>query len=248
MLENVCFSERVSRFSAQQIIEILKEHEAGLWTAEVCRRHGISGVRHLVHLLLTLPRRIYRWPIHSLRRAMDTREVPDLMTVKEVCGLHAGAGAHGVRARAHATHPELQALRQASLPKRLIELWVAQSRDYPHAATHLAAPPPVIAGSHDPCSNGAHENRNATSPSWWMAVRQACIAFCRDRPSPAVDPATGEYDATVLAKSLPGFDFVVIEWARRQQGLIVAPGNPAKISSIADRRPAQARRSYCHSA
>src|SRR5262249_31996786 len=35
-------------------------------------------------------------------------------------------------------------------PKRLIELWVAQSADYPHAATHLARPPQVIAGSHDP--------------------------------------------------------------------------------------------------
>ena len=33
---------RKSRFSDQQIIAILKEHEAGLSTAEVCRRHGIS--------------------------------------------------------------------------------------------------------------------------------------------------------------------------------------------------------------
>jgi len=33
---------RKSRFSEQQIIAILKEHEAGLSTAEVCRRHGIS--------------------------------------------------------------------------------------------------------------------------------------------------------------------------------------------------------------
>lgn len=33
---------RKSRFNEQQIIAILKEHEAGLSTAEVCRRHGIS--------------------------------------------------------------------------------------------------------------------------------------------------------------------------------------------------------------
>lgn len=49
-----------------------------------------------------------------------------------------------------------------------------------------------------------------------------------------IDPQTGQYDASSLAKSLPGLDFVVLEWAKRRQGLIVAPGNPAKIESIAD--------------
>ena len=32
-----------SRFSDEQIISIVKEQEAGMATAEVCRRHGISG-------------------------------------------------------------------------------------------------------------------------------------------------------------------------------------------------------------
>lgn len=32
-----------SRFSDEQIIAIVKEQEAGMTTAEVCRRHGISS-------------------------------------------------------------------------------------------------------------------------------------------------------------------------------------------------------------
>src|SRR5918993_655066 len=31
-----------SRFSEDQIIGMLKEHEAGMKTAEICRKHGIS--------------------------------------------------------------------------------------------------------------------------------------------------------------------------------------------------------------
>ena len=33
---------RRSRFTEEQIVGILKEQEAGVSTAEVCRRHGIS--------------------------------------------------------------------------------------------------------------------------------------------------------------------------------------------------------------
>lgn len=32
-----------SRFSEDQIIGILREHEAGVKTADVCRKHGISS-------------------------------------------------------------------------------------------------------------------------------------------------------------------------------------------------------------
>lgn len=34
-----------SRFSDEQIIGVLKEHQAGLSAAELCRKHGISDAR-----------------------------------------------------------------------------------------------------------------------------------------------------------------------------------------------------------
>jgi putative transposase len=40
---------RTSRFSAEQVVGILTEHDAGAGTGELCRRHGIS------------PQTLYRW-------------------------------------------------------------------------------------------------------------------------------------------------------------------------------------------
>jgi putative transposase len=34
---------RRSKYSEEQIIGILKEHDAGLSTAEICRKYGVSG-------------------------------------------------------------------------------------------------------------------------------------------------------------------------------------------------------------
>ena len=169
---------------------------------------------------------------------MDTHNIPELMTVREV--------ADYLRVRERTVYELVRTQRIPScklsgkllFPRRLIDLWVAQSADYPHAATHLAAPPPVIAGSHDPLLDWSVRESNcelallvggSTDGMQRLLAGQAVACGLH-----LVDPATGQYDAAMLSKSLPGIDFVVIEWARRRQGLIVAHGNPAKIKSVGD--------------
>jgi excisionase family DNA binding protein len=171
---------------------------------------------------------------------MNTREAPDLMTVTEV--------AEYLRVRERTVYELVRTRRIPScklsgkllFPKRLIELWVAQSADYPQAVTHLASPPAVIAGSHDPLLEWAvRESRcglailvdGSTGGLDRLLAGQAVACSVH-----LIDPVTGQYDASQLTRSLPGVDFVVIEWARRQQGLIVAPGNPARIKAIGDLR------------
>jgi putative transposase len=38
-----------SRFNEEQIIGVLREHEAGAKTEEVCRRHGISSATFYIY-------------------------------------------------------------------------------------------------------------------------------------------------------------------------------------------------------
>jgi putative transposase len=40
-------SMKRSRFSEEQIIGILKEHEAGVSVADLCRKHGVSDAERL---------------------------------------------------------------------------------------------------------------------------------------------------------------------------------------------------------
>lgn len=54
-----------SRFSEEQIIRILKEHQAGLGVKELCRQHGISDAT------------FYKW-----RSKYGGMEVPDAKRLK----------------------------------------------------------------------------------------------------------------------------------------------------------------------
>src|SRR5262245_16736409 len=163
---------------------------------------------------------------------------PDLMTVTEV--------ADYLRVRERTVYELARTQRIPSrnlsgkmlFPQRLSELWVAQSADYPQAQTHLAAPPPVIAGSHDPLLEwAARESKcglailveGSTGGLHSLLAGHAVACGLH-----LIDPATGDYDASRLAHSLPRLDFVVIEWARRRQGLVVPPGNPVRIGGSGD--------------
>jgi putative transposase len=58
-----------SRFSEEQIIGVLKEQEAGMATAEVCRRHGIS------------PATLYNWK--SKFGGMEVSEAKRLRSLED---------------------------------------------------------------------------------------------------------------------------------------------------------------------
>ncbi len=131
-------------------------------------------------------------------------------------------------------------------PKHLIDQWVAQATDVPESARRLAKlAPPVVAGSHDPLLNWAlRESRSdlALLPGGSLdGLKRLAAGEARVSGVHVLDPESGEYNRAIVEESLAGIDIVVIEWTWRDQGLVVAPGNPLKIASLADLRERRAR-------
>lgn len=121
-------------------------------------------------------------------------------------------------------------------PKRLIEQWVADAAAVPGPSA-LPQPPPVLSGSHDPLLEWAVRESGSELA---LLVGGSSAGLQRLISGQAVacgvhlaDVADG-YAGTAAGAELAQRDVVVIEWAKRQQGLVLAKGNPAGIGAISD--------------
>jgi putative molybdopterin biosynthesis protein len=120
--------------------------------------------------------------------------------------------------------------------RKLIERWVEGRTDLP--AGYDAAPPPIYAGSSDPLLEWALRESGSklavlTSGSRdgleRLARGQALLAGIHIR-----DPGGETWNVETIRREIPYPDIVAIRWAEREQGLLVAPGNPKGLGSLAD--------------
>jgi putative molybdopterin biosynthesis protein len=72
---------------------------------------------------------------------------------------------------------------------------------------------------------------NAGSLGGLVAVREG---LCHVGGSHLLDPASGEYTLPLVDRVLPGEDVAVVRLVHRDQGLIVAPGNPLGLRGLED--------------
>lgn len=128
-------------------------------------------------------------------------------------------------------------------PRQAIELWVAQRTEFAGGEIRRA-PPPVAAGSHDPLLEWALRESGCglallTGGSLdglrRLAEYQAVLAGIH-----IVDPG-GDDNIAALRQYAELAGVVLIEWARREQGLILARGNPLGIRGLGDLVAVKAR-------
>ncbi len=157
---------------------------------------------------------------------MNTREVAAFLHLKEhrIYDL--------VKRRAI---PHVRATGKLLFPRESIEAWLAAKGETPSRA---AARPPIVAGSHDPLLEWSVRESRCGLAMLSIGSRAGVDALARAEATAAaahwLDPATGEYNVPLVREVLAGADIVVLEWARRTQGLLLREGNPHRIRSIAD--------------
>ncbi|MBL6933107.1 MAG: helix-turn-helix transcriptional regulator [Rhodospirillales bacterium] len=136
-------------------------------------------------------------------------------------------------------------------PKNLIDKWLAQGVDGQESDTELeprVAPPPVIAGSHDPLLDWALLECNCGLALLGGGSLNGLERFVAGEALACglhiIDHETGTYNVPALKKAYGGWpagDLVLIEWAQRQQGLVLPAGNPKGISGFDELMKKKAR-------
>jgi excisionase family DNA binding protein len=125
-------------------------------------------------------------------------------------------------------------------PKALIDLWVARSTELPDGLPAVGAVGPaplVVAGSHDPLLEWALRESGsdlALHPGGSLdGLRRLAAGEAMVAGTHAPDD-DGGYRGRLAARALEGRPIVVLAWAWRRQGLVVAKGNPNELKSVAD--------------
>lgn len=122
-------------------------------------------------------------------------------------------------------------------PKALIDRWMAESTALSGTADSVA-PPPVVAGSRDPLLDWAV--RESGSGLALMAggsadgLRRLVAGEAMVAGMHLLDPASGAFNIPAVREAAGHLGVVAIEWAGREEGLLLAPGNPKRIGGIAD--------------
>lgn len=160
---------------------------------------------------------------------LTTREVADLLRVKER-KIYELVAAQAI--------PASRVTGKLLFPRDLVEAWVRRRVEFADGAAGLAPPPAVFAGSHDPLLEWAIRESGSEIATFFdgsldgLARVTARKAFAAGMH--VFDPETGEFNLALVMKELAGQPVVMIQWAWRIQGLVVAAGNPRGLTSAAD--------------
>jgi len=157
---------------------------------------------------------------------LTTREVAELLRVKErkVYDLAASGGI-----------PCRRVTGKLLFPRAEVEAWLAGGAVAPPARS---APANIAAGSHDPLLDWAVRESGSGLATFFdgsldglkrLQAGEAALAGLH-----VYEPARGDWNLDHVRQALGAAPVVLVEWAKRQQGLLLARSLDGKVTSVAD--------------
>ncbi len=157
---------------------------------------------------------------------LTTKEVADLLRIKER-RLYDLAAAGEI--------PCTRALGKLLFQRSQIDAWLA-SHGTGKAPVATPRIPKVFLGSHDPLLEWALRESQSGLATFFDGSLDGLERFARHEGIATglhvYSPEAQEWNRPAFAERFAGENVVLIEWAWRERGLIVAPGNPKKIKDI----------------
>ena len=160
---------------------------------------------------------------------LTTRELADLLRVKER-KIYELAGDNAL--------PFTRVTGKLLFPRRMIDAWLSRNTELSASLAPMVDPPRVAAGSHDPLLEWTLRNSRCQLAMLFdgsldglnrLARREAVVAGMHIH-----EDGDAQWNVSTVTRAMPTEPIVVVEWAWRQRGLIVAPENPLGLSSPAD--------------
>jgi putative molybdopterin biosynthesis protein len=162
---------------------------------------------------------------------LTTREVALLLRIKErkVYDLVAAGDI-----------PHLRVTGKLLFPRALIDAWLVRHSEHRAEPQSLRERPNVVVGSHDPLLDWALRESRSGLATFFDGSLDGLERMARGEAVAAglhlLEPAGGQntWNSEHVERAFQGQSVVLIEWAWREQGLIVPPGNPGHVRGPAD--------------
>ena len=160
---------------------------------------------------------------------LTTREVAELLRVKErkVYDL-AAAGEIPCR----------RVTGKLLFPRAEIEVWLAGEKGAAPQGRLGTVPANIVAGSHDPLLDWAIRESGSGLATFFDGSLDGLARLARGEAGIAglhvFEPARGDWNLGHVEAALGGAPVVLIEWAKRQQGLLLAEALDGQVRSVAD--------------
>ncbi|QJE72341.1 helix-turn-helix transcriptional regulator [Aerophototrophica crusticola] len=124
-------------------------------------------------------------------------------------------------------------------PRARVEQWIAAGRPAESPApAAMSARPGIVAGSRDPWLDWCIAESGCGLATRGGGSLVGLDAVLKGEALAAglhlLDPASGDYNQPYVAGRDGTDGLVLVEWARREQGLVLPPGNPLGIAGVAD--------------